>query len=136
MSLIEDIKIEEGFRGDPYKDHLGYLTIGYGTKLPLTKEEAELLLKHRLEKMQKELNRRIEEVYGKVSMPAKAWELLYHMAYQMGVSGVMNFKKMLGALVNRNYKLASQEALDSRWAMQTPERAMRIANEMAKIKDE
>lgn len=134
-NLIEDIKIEEGFRGAPYKDTLGYPTIGYGTKLPLTKEEAELLLKHRLKKMQKELNRRVEEAYGKVSMPNKAWELLDHMVYQMGVSGVMNFKKMLGALVNGNYQLASQEALDSMWAMQTPERAMRIANKMARIED-
>jgi len=29
-NLIEDIKIEEGFRGDPYNDHLGYPTVGYG----------------------------------------------------------------------------------------------------------
>ena len=85
--------------------------------------------------MQKELNRRVEEVYGKVSMPNKAWELLDHMAYQMGVSGVMNFKKMLSALVSGNYQLASQEALDSMWATQTPERAMRIANKMARIED-
>lgn len=134
MSLIEDIKIEEGFRGRPYKDNLGYPTIGYGTKLPLTKEEAELLLKHRLKKMQKELNRRIEEVYGKVSMPNKVWELLDHMVYQMGVSGVMNFKKMLGALVNGNYRLASQEALDSKWALQTPKRAERLSTMMGNIK--
>lgn len=134
MSLIEHIKEEEGFSGTPYKDTLGYPTIGYGTKLPLTKEEGELLLKHRLKKMQKELNRRVEEVYGKVSMPNKAWELLDHMSYQLGVQGVMNFKKMLRAIVSGNYSEASREMLDSKWALQTPNRAERLSTMMGNIK--
>lgn len=134
MSLIEHIKEEEGFRGTPYKDHLGYPTIGYGTKLPLTEEEAELLLKHRLKKMQKELNRRVTELYGEVQLPAKVWEILYHMSYQLGVPGVMNFKKMLGAVVNGNYIEASREMLDSKWALQTPNRAERLSTMMGNIK--
>ena len=132
--IIEDIKEEEGFRGIPYNDHLGYPTVGYGTRLPLTEEEAELLLKHRLEKMQKELNRRIKESYGNVALPDEVWEILDHMAYQMGVSGVMGFKKMLGAIIKGNYRLASQEGMDSRWANQTPNRARRLMDRLANIK--
>ena len=41
--LLEHIKLEEGFRGEPYTDTEGYPTIGYGTKLPLTQKEADLL---------------------------------------------------------------------------------------------
>ena len=132
--IIEDIKEEEGFRGIPYNDHLGYPTVGYGTRLPLTEEEAELLLKHRLHNMQKELNRRIKESYGSVALPDEVWEILDHMAYQMGVSGVMGFKKMLGAIIKGNYRLASQEGMDSRWANQTPNRARRLMDRLANIK--
>lgn len=134
MSLIEHIKEEEGFRGTPYKDTLGYLTIGYGTKLPLDEAEAELLLIHRLKKMQKQLHRRITELYGEVQLPDKVWEILYHMSYQLGVQGVMNFKKMLWAIVNGNYIEASREMLDSKWALQTPNRAERLSTMMGNIK--
>jgi lysozyme len=134
MSLIEHIKEEEGFRGTPYKDTLGYLTIGYGTKLPLDEAEAELLLIHRLKKMQKQLHRRITELYGEVQLPDKVWEILYHMSYQLGVQGVMNFKKMLRAIVNGNYIEASREMLDSKWALQTPNRAERLSTMMGNIK--
>jgi lysozyme len=132
-SLFIEIKKEEGFRGDPYYDHLGFQTIGYGTKLPIDKEEAELLLKNRLHKMQKELNSRIKKTYGNLNLPDEAWEILDHMAYQLGVSGVMNFKKMLSALAQGHYRKASEEMLDSRWASQTPQRAMRLSTRMAYV---
>lgn len=38
MSLIEEIKQEEGFSGTVYKCTEGFDTVGYGTKLPLTKK--------------------------------------------------------------------------------------------------
>jgi len=48
--LVENIKDSEGFVDHVYQDSLGIDTLGYGTKMPLDKEEAELLLKHRLGK--------------------------------------------------------------------------------------
>ena len=131
--MTEEIKREEGFRGNPYKDHLGYPTIGYGTKLPINEEEAELLLEHRFKKMQKDLNARIEKRYGKIALPNEVWEILDHMAYQLGVGGVMRFKKMLSAIVKGDYRLASEEGLDSRWAKQTPGRAKRLMGRLAKL---
>ncbi|MDQ7061574.1 MAG: hypothetical protein Q9M43_10770 [Sulfurimonas sp.] len=56
--LIESIKQNEGFRGEVYKDTLGFDTIGYGTKLPLSKEESEMIPKSRLIQKVKELERR------------------------------------------------------------------------------
>jgi lysozyme len=49
------------------------------------------------------------------------------MAYQMGVDGVLKFKKMMIALQAENYEAAYKEALNSKWAQQTPERAQRVA---------
>ena len=41
------------------------------------------------------------------------------------------FKNMIKALQNRDYKQASIEMLDSRWAKQTPNRAKELSDAMA-----
>ena len=128
--MIEMIKKHEGFRGMPYEDSLGFPTIGYGTKLPLTKEEAELLLKHRLDKKIEEL-KNYEPFF--IDLPQKAQEVIANMSYQMGVGGVMKFKNMWNALKNEDYKKAADEMLDSRWARQTPNRANELAEIMRSI---
>ena len=130
MELIEMIKKHEGFRGMPYNDSLGFLTIGYGTKLPLTEEEAELLLKHRLDEKVIELSEK-EPFY--LELPETAQKVIANMAYQMGVGGVLKFKKMWAALKNRNYKKAADEMLDSKWAKQTPNRAKELAEIMRSL---
>ena len=55
---------------------------------------------------------------------------LREMAYQMGVPRVMGFKRMLAALERKDWQRAADEALDSRWAEQTPARAQRVALKM------
>jgi GH24 family phage-related lysozyme (muramidase) len=76
--LVKELKGYESFRADEYLDSKGNPTVGYGTKLPLTaseektfnvvtsedkkkhikKEDAEALLKHRL-------NQKIVEIQKK-----------------------------------------------------------------------
>lgn len=130
MSYIDDIKQEEGFNGVVYKCTEGFDTIGYGTKLPLTKEEATLLLEYRLNKMKSELN---SSLYA-LEAPDEVWSILYNMAYQLGVPGVLKFSKFIKALQNKNYSQASIEMLDSKWAKQTPNRAKRLSDRMKAIK--
>ena len=50
------------------------------------------------------------------------------MSYQMGVSGVARFKKTIQYLADSQYEKASKEMLDSRWARQTPNRAIELSN--------
>ena len=128
--VIESLKQEEGFRGMPYKDTLGILTIGYGTKLPLTKEEAEMLLKHRLEEKILELSEK-EPFF--LDLPQKAQEVIANMVYQLGVGGVLKFKKMWAALKDKDYQKAADEMLDSKWAKQTPNRAKRLVEIMRSL---
>ena len=128
--VIESLKQEEGFRGMPYEDTLGIPTIGYGTKLPLSEEEAELLLKHRLDKKILELNEK-EPFF--LELPQKAQEVIANMAYQLGVGGVLKFKKMWMALKNGDYQKAADEMLDSKWAKQTPNRAKRLSKIMRSL---
>jgi lysozyme len=130
VQLLDDLKRDEGFVAYAYQDTLGYWTIGYGFLIDkargggIPKEIAELWLLH--------------EVAGKVSELAERWPhyqkqpdsvmlALANMAYQLGVSGLMRFKKMLTALETGDRERAAVEALDSTWAKQTPNRAQRVA---------
>ena len=54
-------------------------------------------------------------------------ESICEMIFQLGINGVMKFKRMLSALEDGNGEEAYKEALDSKWARQTPERAQEVA---------
>ena len=129
-SVVEELKKDEGFKGMPYDDTLGFPTIGYGTKLPITKEEAEILLRYRLNRKVDELSKE-EPLF--LELPQKAQEVIIKMSYQLGVGGVLKFKKMWAALRNRDFKKAAEEMLDSRWKEQTPNRAKRLADIMRSL---
>ena len=129
MSLIEDIKTEEGFDGMPYTCSEGFLTCGYGTRLPLSEKEAEMILEYRLNILKGNLSGSLYML----DIDKKAWDILYNMMYQMGVKGVLNFKNMIKALEAKDYKRAGDEMLDSKWAKQTPARANRLSKAMKAI---
>lgn len=129
MSLIEDIKQEEGFSGTVYKCTEGFDTVGYGSRMPITKEEAELLLEYRLKAMKAQLTGYLYDI----DIKDEALDILFNMAYQLGVKGVLNFKNMIKALKDNDYKEASIQMLDSLWAKQTPNRAKRLSDRMSKL---
>ncbi len=62
-----------------------------------------------------------------LSLNSVASDILIAMAYQLGISGLKGFKKMLSAFRAGDYALASREMLNSRWAKQTPNRAKRAS---------
>lgn len=126
MSLIEDIKYEEGFSGLVYECTEGFDTIGYGTKLPISTDEAELLLNYRLDKSKSNL----KAVLYKLEIKDEAWEILFNMAYQLGVPRLLGFKRMIKALEKQDYLEASEEMRDSLWYQQTRNRAKRLIKRM------
>ena len=128
-NLIEDIKTEEGFKGREYLDSLGKPTIGFGTLLPLDKKEAELLLEYRLNKFKSEVKSSLYDL----DAPDEVWDILYHMAYQLGTKGLLQFKLMIKALRNKDYIRASKELKDSLWYRQTPHRAKRLIKRMESV---
>ena len=127
--LIESIKRHEGYRGTCYKDSLGIETIGYGSKLPITKIEAELLLKHRLNNMIKELQSYKPFI---INLPNNIQEVLYEMAYQLGIGSLLKFKNMWKALENQDIEGMIKEMRNSKWYRQTPNRVEEL---IKKIKD-
>ncbi len=114
---ISQLKHHEGFRSKPYRDSLGIWTIGYGLNLEngITEREASLILEERVRKLQIRLPMVIK-FWHNIS-PTRQ-DVLINMAYNLGISGLLKFKKMLKALENKDYKKAGKEMLNSRWAIQ------------------
>ena len=52
------------------------------------------------------------------------------MAFNLGVGGLLAFTKMFAALQERDWDRAAAEMLDSRWARQVGDRAVRLAQQM------
>jgi lysozyme len=61
------------------------------------------------------------------NQPADVKNALRLMVYQLGPAGLFSFRRMLAALEARDRVTAAEEALESTWAEQTPERARRVA---------
>lgn len=122
--FLARIKRHEGYRGDPYTCSEGVLTVGYGTTFPLTKAEAEWLLQHRLKRFRADLHQALPWLENH---PEEVQEILLEMAYQMGIHGVLKFKKTLHLVESGDYVNAGFEMLDSQWADQTPNRARALS---------
>ena len=128
MSLIDQIKEHEGFRSRVYQCTEGHDTIGIGFKvadLQLDLDIAKEILQRKLDLLIKRVNNRFSWVS---KAPEPIQNVVYNMCYQMGVSGFSKFKKTIQYLADKNYDKASKEMLDSRWARQTPNRAIELSN--------
>ena len=129
MSVLDQLKIDEAFRGKPYKCTAGKTTIGYGRNLddnPLTEEEAEYLLKNDLEKVSYECCKL--PYFSELSIVRRS--VILNMVFNLGMPRFKKFKKMNKALSEKNYLLASIEMLDSKWARQVGDRAIRLSELM------
>ena len=126
--LLESIKRHEGFRDRVYDDSLGIPTIGFGfaiKDLVLDEDIAEKILLRKLEDLMLRVNKKFSW-WSK--SPDIVRDVVMGMCYQLGVSGFSKFKKTIDHLENRRYGKASAEMLDSKWAKQTPNRALELSN--------
>ena len=126
--LLQQLMDDEGFSLEPYKDTVGALTIGYGRNLDavgIDKDEAAYLLRNDLKRALHSLDRHLPWWRD---LSQKRQCAMANMTFNLGIIGLLNFKKMLTALKKRDYSLAADEALDSKWATQVGSRADRIAN--------
>ena len=56
--------------------------------------------------------------------------VLLNMSFQLGVAGLMQFKKTLEYIQSGQYEEAAAGMLKSKWATQTPNRAKEMAEQM------
>lgn len=127
LSLVEQLKHDEGTQQHVYKCTAGYWTIGTGRNLEtkgISIIEADYLLQNDI----KECIDHLKEFPWYTMQPADVQEALLNMCFNMGLTGLLKFKRMINALKQKDYGTAAHEALGSKWASQVGQRAIRIAN--------
>lgn len=132
-NITEQLREDEGERLTAYQDTEGYWTIGIGVLIDarkgggITKEESELLFNNRLNKKEMELMDKFPKYY---SLDKVRQGVLLNMSYQLGVNGVLAFKKMLSAINVNDWNEAARQMKDSKWYRQTTNRAERLIKQM------
>jgi len=127
-AIADDLKDEEGFSEHCYMCTAGAHTIGYGRNIDanggigITEAEADYLLRN-------DIMRTIEEVrrwpwFDQLDDVRKS--VVVQLAFQLGITRLSKFERMLAALAQQNYDQAADELLDSLFARQVPNRAERL----------
>lgn len=125
--LAAELIRDEGLRLKPYRDTAGKLTIGVGRNLDdrgISEDEARIMLQNDISICEAELDIHIPWWTGLTGNRKRA---LLNMCFNLGWPRLSGFKEMLLCLQSGSYARAAAEALDSKWARQVGDRALRIS---------
>ena len=126
--MIDELKAHlikfEGLMTSLYRCPSGKLTIGVGRNLEangITVEEAVFLLENDMDNVFKELRNQFSW-YD--SAPEKVRLVLADMCFNLGLPGLLSFKKMFAAIEHEDWIEAANQILNSRYADQVGNRAV------------
>ena len=161
-SLEDQLILHEGLRLDVYKCPAGKWTVGVGRNLEakgLTKEEKERILGvsglSKLEVIDVLLERGISKEEAlfllagdieqcKSDLSRYDWytkldpvrqKVLIDMRLNLGMAGLLGFRRMITALAGQDYEVAAREMQDSQWYHQVGNRSKRLIRMMATGED-
>ena len=129
-ALIRQLRLHEGERLQPYRCTAGKLTIGIGRNLDdrgITREESAMLLSNDIRLAETQLVRALPWV---AQLDDVRQRVLLDMAFNLGVPGLLQFKRTLGAIEAGQYEKAAAMMLDSKWSKQVGTRAERLSRMM------
>lgn len=127
--LMTALKRDEGKSLKPYRCTAGRLTIGYGRNLQdvgITDTEAEILLENDVLAVINQLTR----YQTFLDLDSVRQEVLANMCFNLGLSRLMQFKKMWAALQVEDFEEAAKQMIDSAWYHQVGARAERLVAAM------
>jgi lysozyme len=135
--IFEMIKRHEGTgpmehgRFMPYKDTMGLTTIGWGRcieRIGISKEEAEIMITNDIAERMAQLR------HGFLwfdDLDSVRQDVLIDMCYQLGFAGLLKFVMTLKHIEKKEYDLAADCMVDSKWARNdSPNRAKELAEMM------
>jgi lysozyme len=121
----------EGMKLRPYRDTVGKLTIGVGRNLDdvgISKDEAHYLLSGDIDHAVRGLLGRYPSWFPDLDPVRQA--VLVNMAFNLGLAGLGSFTRMLDAVSHRQYGLAADHMVASKWAHQVGHRSGELAAQM------
>lgn len=138
MSLIETIlKRDEGEKLYVYKDSLGILTCGIGHRVwstdnlklgeQITQEKCDQFFRNDLEDVQHDL---LEALPWLPALDEPRLAVLFSMAFNLGVEGLLNFRHTLKAVQAHDWQDAAEAMMHNKWAGQVGDRAKRLSHIM------
>ena len=143
--LQKELAADEGCKLEIYLDHLGYPTVGIGHLITEDDElygfevGSEVSQEHVDELFHADVQRTLRDcefLYSDFNdLPEEAQLIIANMCFQLGRPRLSGFKKMKAAVDSRDWREASRQMLDSKWAKQTPNRASRLSHRMAALGD-
>jgi lysozyme len=134
-AMVRQLRLHEGERFKPYRCTAGKLTIGVGRNLDdrgITAAESAYLLCNDISEKETELVHALPWVS---SLNEVRQRVLVDMAFNLGIDGLLGFKRTLATIQAGDYQRAATMMLDSKWAGQVGQRAERLARMMATGKD-
>lgn len=140
LKLEEELVRDEGCVFEVYEDHLGYATCGvghlvregdaeYGEPIgtPVSPDEVNAYLTLDIDTAVSEVSKRyaffkdLNDVRQRV---------MINMTFNLGSTRLALFKKFLAAVERQDWDVAAAEMLDSKWARQVGNRAVRLSEMM------
>ena len=141
LNLEELVIHHEGFRDTAYKCTEGHLTIGVGHKI-LPEDSFKEGVVYNKEQLMAVFRTDLANAKFYANLLTKGWDIpevaynvIVSMIFQMGSHGVSKFKKFLDCVSKHDWKGAKFNGLDSRWAKQTPRRALELMDMLANLED-
>ena len=141
--LREELEIDEGCKYEIYLDHLGYPTFGIGHLITDDDPESGWEVGASIDtvRVHEAFESDIEGVLSDCSklysdfgdLPEEAQRVIANMMFNMGYTRLSKFKNMKLSVDNRNWDIAADEMVDSRWYYQVPNRAKRLVERMRNI---
>lgn len=126
VRCTERLKQEEGCCLRPYRDTRDLLTIGWGWCLdrsPMRMSEAQFRLDN---DVAEEIALGIKYIPGFSAMSETRQSVFVDMLHQLGLAGLMGFRRMIEAVRASDWAGAAAELLDSKYAREdSPSRAHR-----------
>lgn len=129
MTLTELLIRDEGLRLKPYKDTVGKTTIGIGRNLDdvgISQDEAEYLLASDIAKAEAEALK----YPWFIDLSAARQKVVLSMIFNLGPKGFAGFKNTITDIAAGDYGSAASRMLQSKWATQVGNRAVRLAQAM------
>ncbi len=129
-ALLAELIRDEGERLKPYRDTVGKLTLGVGRNLDdvgITQEESRFLLVNDVARVERDLDRALPWWR---SLDEVRQRVLANMAFNMGIAGLLGFKRTLSLIQAGSYTEAAAAMAESLWHRQVGQRAVRLETMM------
>ena len=138
--LVKQLSRDEGRIPHAYYDSMGYLTIGVGHLIDprlggrISETVIDILLEDDIAEKVLQVRRALP---WSMQLDEVRFGALVNMAFQLGINGLLQFKKTLKFIQEGKWQAAHDEALKcytslkgDEWPEQTPDRAKRVAKQI------